>query len=93
MSIEPHKIITLQAKLESAQKELAETIIQLDLTTKLLRRQTLVNAQLQRQIMISWRLSAANLLWKNYNSVYHRVRQRAPAPLKQFLKRHLLGIR
>lgn len=82
----------LEAKLKTTQKELAESILQRDLAIRLLRRQTLANAQLHRQIMIYWQLSVAKLWWRIYQTLYHRLRRAAPKPLKQFIKRHFLGI-
>jgi len=90
---DPHDLTSLEAKLKATQKELAESILQRDLAIRLLRRQTLANAQLQRQIMLSWRLSIGNLLWDIYHILYHRLRDATPEPLKQLIKRHFLGIR
>jgi hypothetical protein len=89
----PHDLSSLEAKLKATQEKLDESILQRDLAIRLLRRQTLTNVRLQRQIMISWRLSIPNLSRQIYQTLYHRLRRGAPKTLKQFIKRHFLGIR
>ena len=83
---------SLEAKLKATQKELAESILQRDLAIRLVRRQTLVNAQFHRQLMISSRLRMVNLSWSIHQILYHRLRRVALKPLKQFIKQHFLGM-
>jgi hypothetical protein len=89
----PHDLASLEAKLKATQKKLAEAILQRDFANRLLRRQTLANVQLQRQIMFAWHLSIGNLSQKIYRILYLRLRPIIPKPLKQFIKRYFFGIK
>ena len=88
-----HDFAAVEAQLKATQAKLAESILQRDLAIRLLRRQTLANVQLQRQIAISWRMSKAIQSWRFHQILYYRLRRVAPKPLKLFIKRHFLGIK
>jgi hypothetical protein len=84
---------SLETMLEASKKELAEAAAQRDLALRLLRRQTLINARLQKRAMIPWFLNIYYLPLNARQSLIDIAKRFLPARLKILIKRHLRYIR